>query len=84
MRVLGMLVGGFLTGVVFYKNHKHQKYEKTLRDLLREFHLRDSRTKWQICVTLGVSSVIFIAGLLNLPRAMWVELLPVCIGAVSR
>lgn len=72
MRVLGMLVGGFLTGVVFYKNHKHQKYEKTLRDLFQEFHLRDSRTKWQICVTLGVSSVIFIAGLLNLPRAMWV------------
>lgn len=72
MRVLGMLVGGILTGVVFYKNNKHQKYEKTLRDLFQEFHLRDSRTKWQICVTLGVSSVIFIAGLLNLPRAMWV------------
>lgn len=72
MRVLGMLVGGILTGVVFYKNNKHQKYEKTLRDLFQEFHLRDSRTKWQICVTLGVSSVIFIAGLLNFPRAMWV------------
>lgn len=72
MRVLGMFVGGVLTGVVFYKNHKHQKYKKTLRDLFQEFHLRDSRTKWQICVTLGVSSVIFIAGLLNLPRAMWV------------
>lgn len=72
MRVLGMFVGGVLTGVVFYKNHKHQKYEKTLQNLLEEFDLRDDRTKWQICVTLGVSSIIFIAGLLDLPRAMWV------------
>ena len=72
MRILGMLIGGILTGFVFYKNHKHQEYEKKLHDIFEEFDLRSTRTRWQICVTLGVSSVIFIAGLLDLPRAMWV------------
>ena len=72
MRILGMLIGGILTGFVFYKNHKHQEYEKKLHDIFEEFDLRNTRTRWQICVTLGVSSVIFIAGLLDLPRAMWV------------
>lgn len=71
-RVLGMILGGALTGIVFYRNHKNQTYKRTLRHIFEEFDLSSSRTRWQICVTLGVSSVIFLAGLFGLPRAMWV------------
>ena len=70
-RIAGMAVGGILTGIVFYRNHRHQKYKRTLRHIFEEFDLHSSRTRWQICVTLGVSSVIFFAGLFGLPRAMW-------------
>lgn len=72
LRVVGMLVGGILTGIVFYRNHKHQKYEKNLQDVFKEFDLTSSRTSWQICVTLGVSSAIMLAEMLGLPRGMWV------------
>lgn len=72
LRVAGMLVGGIMTGVVFYRNHKHIEYKQRFRHIFEEFDLSTSRTRWQICITLGVSSAIFLAGLLNLPRAMWV------------
>ncbi len=72
LRVAGMLVGGIMTGMVFYRNHKHIEYKQRFRHIFEEFDLSTSRTRWQICITLGVSSAIFLAGLLNLPRAMWV------------
>ncbi|MEJ1853177.1 hypothetical protein SMA66_24820, partial [Escherichia coli] len=51
-RIAGMAVGGILTGIVFYRNHRHQKYKRTLRHIFEEFDLHSSRTRWQICVTL--------------------------------
>lgn len=72
LRIAGMLVGGIMTGIVFYRNHKHIEYKQRFRHIFEEFDLSTSRTRWQICITLGVSSAIFLAGLLNLPRAMWV------------
>ena len=57
-RIAGMAVGGILTGIVFYRNHRHQKYKRTLRHIFEEFDLHSS-------------SVIFFAGLFGLPRAMW-------------
>lgn len=70
-RIAGMAVGGILTGIVFYRNHKNNQYKRTLRHIFEEFDVFSSRTRWQLCVTLGVSSVIFFAGVFGLPRAMW-------------
>ena len=64
-RIAGMAVGGILTGIVFYRNHRHQKYKRTLRHIFEEFDLHSSRTRWQICVPLGVSSVIFLPDCLD-------------------
>ena len=72
LRIAGMLLGGIITGIVFYKNHKHQQYKRKLYHIFEEFDLSSSRTRWQVCVTLGVSTVILIAGLLNFSRTMWV------------
>jgi hypothetical protein len=38
-RIAGMAVGGILTGIVFYRNHRHQKYKRTLRHIFEEFDL---------------------------------------------
>lgn len=72
LRVAGMLLGGIMTGVVFYRNHKHLEYKRKLHHIFEEFNLTSSRTRWQICVTLGVSSAILLAGLLDIPRTMWI------------
>lgn len=71
MRVIGLGVGAILTGIVFYRNHRHQQYKRDMKSLFQEFCLHSSRTRWQLTVTFGVSTVIFLAGLLHLPRAMW-------------
>lgn len=71
LRIGAMAVGGLMTGIVFYKNHRNCTYKRSLRHIFEEFHLNSSRTRWQICVTLGVSSIIFLFGLLRLPRVMW-------------
>ena len=40
-RIAGMAVGGILTGIVFYRNHRHQKYKRTLRHIFEEFDLQN-------------------------------------------
>lgn len=71
MRLFAMLFGFILTGVVFWRNHRKKTYKRGLRDLFNEFNLHSSRSRWQLLMASAVSSVIFIASILNLPRAMW-------------
>ena len=72
LRLAGLAFGAFVTGIVFYRNHKKQTYKRGFRDLFREFDLASMRTRWQLSITFGVSTAIFLAGLLGLPRSMWV------------
>ena len=71
MRLFAMLFGFILTGVVFWRNHRKKTYKRGLKDLFEEFDLHSSRSRWQLLMASAVSSVIFIASLLDLPRAMW-------------
>lgn len=70
-RLAALGVGAILTGIVYYRNHHRQIYKRDFKSLLREFDLRSSRTRWQMTVTIGVSTVLFFAGLLHLQRVMW-------------
>ena len=72
LRLAGLAFGAFVTGIVFYRNHKKQTYKRGFRDLFREFDLASMRTRWQLSITFGVSTAIFLAGLLGLPKSMWV------------
>ena len=71
MRLAGMAVGAVLTCLVFYRNHKNRVYKRTMKDVLQEFDLTSSRTKWQLCQILCVPVVLCIAELFDMPRAMW-------------
>ena len=71
MRVLALALGALLTALVFYRNHREITYKRGLRDLLGEFALSSARTKWQLRMALGISSGMFFAQLLHLPRVMW-------------
>lgn len=52
MRLVGMALGAALTCFVFYRNHKNRTYKRNLKDLIQEFDITSSRTKWQICQIL--------------------------------
>lgn len=71
MRLAGMAVGAVLTCLVFYRNHKNRSYKRNLIDIIQEFDIASSRTKWQLCQILCVPLVLCIAELCNMPRAMW-------------
>ena len=71
MRLLGLLVGATITSVILYHKHRKIKYKRSLKNIFQEFSLSSTRTRWQIRLTLGVSSVLLIANLLGLPKAYW-------------
>ena len=67
--VLGYLL--YFTCLVFYRNHRNRVYKRKIQDVLQEFDLSSSRTKWQLCQILCVPAVLCIAELFKMPRAMW-------------
>ena len=71
MRLVGMAAGAVLTCLVFYRNHRNRVYKRKIQDVLQEFALSSSRTKWQLCQILCVPAVLCIAELFKMPRAMW-------------
>ena len=70
MRLVGMAAGAVLTCLVFYRNHRNRVYKRKIQDVLQEFDLSSSRTKWQLCQILCVPAVLCIAELFKMPRAM--------------
>ena len=71
MRLYAILAGAVMTILVYYHNHRKKEYRRTLVDLIKEFHICSTRGRWQLAITIGVSLIIFIMGLLGFPRTMW-------------
>ncbi len=71
MRLYAILVGAIMTIIVYYRNHRKKQYKRTLVDLIKEFHVFSTRARWQIAITMGVSLIILITGILDFPRTMW-------------
>ena len=72
LRLVGLAVGAIATACILYRNHKKTPYKRSFHHLFQEFDLSSARTRWQIRLTLGVSSVMLIASLLKIPRVMWI------------
>lgn len=72
MRVIGLAAGGVVCAAIMYRNHRHMTYHRRFLDLFREFNLSSKRSRWQIQMALGISSAMFFATLIGLPRVMWV------------
>lgn len=72
VRIISLFLGASICAAIFYKNHRHISYKRTFRHLFREFNVRTSRTQWYLRLSLGVSSALLAAGLLHMPRPMWV------------
>lgn len=72
LRCIGLAAGMVICAAVFYINHKDRIYKRTFTDLFREFDIYTSRTQWYIRLSLGVSSAMFLASAVHMPRVMWV------------
>ena len=70
MRLVGMALARHLPVFVFYRNHRNRVYKKEL-DVLQEFDLSSSRTKWQLCQILYVPAVLLHCRTFAVCRAMW-------------
>lgn len=71
VRVAALMSGAVICALIFYKNQRKRIHKRCFSDLFREFDLQSVRTRWYIKFSLGVSSVLLAASLLQLPRAMW-------------
>ena len=80
-RLLGLFVGAVITAAVFYRNHRKKTYKRTFKSLFQEFDLSSARTRWQLRLTLTISSVMLIASLLGIPKPMWIGIaaMSVCV-----
>ena len=71
LRMAGIIAGGLLTIIVFYRNHRKNTYEHTIKSVIREFDMHTEKSRWQFCLIAGVPLSILFAELCNMPRAMW-------------
>lgn len=71
-RLAALALGALITCLVFYHTHRKISYKRSLKDLFLEFQPGSTRTRWQLFIALGISTALFIADLIHLPRAMWV------------
>ncbi len=72
MRALGLGCAGIACCLVYFLNHRKSTCTAKLIDIIKEFHPSTPRSRWQIKLTLAVSTAMLIATLLGLPRTMWV------------
>lgn len=80
-RLIGLLAGAIFTAAVFYRNHRKETYKRTFKSLFQEFNLSSARTRWQLRLTFTLSSIMLIATLLDIPKAMWIGIsaMSVCV-----
>ena len=71
-RLIAMGIGAAATMIVYYRNHRKKVYKRSLGDIFKEFDIHSLRTKWQITMVFGVTPAMLIAGLLHVPRRMWI------------
>lgn len=71
-RIEGLAIGALITIAIYYRNHRKKTYNLNISNIIEEFNLKSERTKWQLSLTLSISSVLFIARLIHLPRPMWI------------
>lgn len=70
-RLEGLAIGTIITGLIYYRNHRQKTHTLKVTHFFEAFNLQCDRTKWQLSLTIAISSMLFIARLIHLPRPMW-------------
>lgn len=73
-RVFALLLGGSLVTIIFYCKNRKINFENTFKDIIRDINFSTDHTKWQFKLVLGVTIILLIGKMLNIPRVIWVGL----------
>lgn len=71
-RVFALVLGGIIVAGIFYYKHKEVNFENSFKDIIKDIDFSTPRTKWQFKLVLGITIVILIGELLNIPRVIWI------------
>lgn len=71
-RVFALILGGIIVAGIFYYKHREVNYENSFKDIIKDIDFSTARTKWQFKLALGLTIVILIGELLNIPRVIWI------------
>ena len=70
-RLEALIIGALITGIIYFRNHRKKTHKLNFLSFFQEFDVNSHRTKWQLSITFAISSILFIARMINLPRPMW-------------
>ena len=70
-RLEALAVGALITGLIYYRNHRKKTHDLKVSHFFEALDLQSDRTKWQLSLTIAISSILLIARLIHLPRPMW-------------
>jgi len=73
-RVYALVLGGIIVAGIFYYKHRKIEFDNSFSDIIKDINFNSERTKWQLKLALGVTTVILIGEILNSPRVMWIAL----------
>lgn len=71
-RVLGLILGGIIVAGIFYYRHRKVNFKNSFKDIIKDIDFSTPRTKWQFKLILGITIIILIGKLLNIPRVIWI------------
>ena len=73
-RMVSLIVGGIITGVVYYFRHKNLKEGIHISKIMKDIDITSPRFIISIRMAIGVSIAILIGTLLGLQRTMWISM----------
>ncbi|MDD5953515.1 MAG: FUSC family protein [Oscillospiraceae bacterium] len=72
LRILGLLSGGILVGIVYVITHRKKTYRRGMLSLLREVHPTSLRTRFALRLAFALTLGMFIGDIFHLPRTAWI------------
>lgn len=73
-RVVGLIVGGIIVAVIFYRASRKIEFKDTLSDVIKAIDFRTEDNRWKLKLALGITLGVFIGESLNIPKTMWIAL----------
>lgn len=71
-RIFALILGGIIVSTIFYFKHRKMSFKNSFSEIIRDIDFTTERSKWQLKLSLGISTAILIGELLHIPRVMWI------------
>lgn len=71
-RIFALIIGSIIVATIFYMKQRKNRFENTFIDILKDLNIKDSRTRWQIKISIIITTSMLIGELLHFDRSMWI------------